>query len=216
MQEKGKIIGIGAEAILIKEKDTLIKKRVKKNYRHEVLDSSLRKLRTRKEAKILEKVSKMGICPKILKVNEQEKTIEMDFIDGKKLSDYLDTFQKEKSLKICKMIGENISKLHELNIIHGDLTTSNMIFAEKENKLYFIDFGLSLESQRIEDKAVDLRLFKQALDSKHFKNSKDFFNAFLSGYKSNKDYDKILTQLKKVENRGRYKQKQLRPKIEGF
>lgn len=212
MQEKEKIIGIGAEAILIKEKNHLIKKRVKKGYRNETLDLMLRKLRTRKEAKILEKVSKLGICPKILKMNEHEKSIEMDFIDGEKLSDYLDTFSKEKSLKICKIVGQNVTKLHDLNIIHGDLTTSNMLFTEKENKVYFIDFGLSIESQRIEDKAVDLRLLKQALDSKHFKNAKEFFDAVLSGYKSSKDYEKILLQLHKVENRGRYKQKQLRPK----
>ncbi|MBS3073540.1 Kae1-associated serine/threonine protein kinase [Candidatus Pacearchaeota archaeon] len=212
MQEKEIIIGIGAEAILIKEKNYLIKKRIKKGYRNETLDLMLRKLRTRKEAKILEKVSKLGMCPKILKMNENEKTIEMDFIDGKKLSDYLDTFSKEKSLKICEIIGQNIAKLHSLNIIHGDLTTSNMIFVEKENKVYFIDFGLSVESQRIEDQAVDLRLLKQALDSRHFKNSKEFFNAVLSGYQSNKNYAKVLLQLQKVENRGRYKQKQLRVK----
>src|SRR3989339_2015060 len=80
MQEKEIIIGIGAEAILIKEKNYLIKKRIKKGYRNETLDLMLRKLRTRKEAKILEKVSKLGMCPKILKMNENEKTIEMDFI----------------------------------------------------------------------------------------------------------------------------------------
>lgn len=207
------IIGIGAEAILIKEKNYLIKKRVKKEYRHEKLDLSLRKLRTRKEAKILEKVSKLGICPKILDVNEHEKIIEMEFIDGKKLSDHLDNFPKEKALKICKMVGKNVAKLHELNIIHGDLTTSNMIFSEKENKVYFIDFGLSVESQRIEDKAVDLRLLKQALDSRHFKNSNDFFKAFLLGYKNSKNYEKTIEQLNKVENRGRYKQKQQRKKV---
>src|SRR4030042_1167648 len=50
------------------------------------------------------------------------------------------------------------------HIINGDLTTSNMIL-NPDNKLYFIDFGLSFHSNKIEDKAVDLHLLKQALNA---------------------------------------------------
>jgi len=207
---KDEIIGIGAEAILIKENNHLIKRRIKKGYRNEILDLMLRKLRTRKEGKILEKISKLKISPEILNMNEQEKTIEMDFIKGEKLSDYLDKYPKKTVFKICKKIGKNLAKLHSLNIIHGDLTTSNMIFSE--NNVFFIDFGLGYESQRIEDKAVDLRLLKQALNSRHFLNSRLFFNKVLEGYKDYKDREKVIIQLNKVENRGRYKQKQLRQK----
>ena len=92
----------------------------------------------------------------------------MPFINGKKLSEHLDEFPLTKQKQICKQIGKSIAKLHKNNIIHGDLTTSNMIL--KDNKTYFIDFGLGFISQRYEDKAVDLHLLKQALEAKHFRN----------------------------------------------
>ena len=87
----------------------------------------------------------------------------MEFIDGKKLSDSLES---QDYKKICKQIAENITKMHNSGIIHGDLTTSNMIF--KNNQVYFIDFGLAFHSSKVEDKAVDLHLLKQALEAKHF------------------------------------------------
>jgi len=101
-----------------------------------------------------------------------------------------------------KTIGEQVAILHNLNIIHSDLTTSNMVLSNK--KIYFIDFGLSFHSTRIEDKAVDLHLLKQALEAKHFSCWKKLFRSFLKGYNP-KEKSKILTQLKKVESRGRYK-----------
>ncbi|MEM4259146.1 MAG: KEOPS complex kinase/ATPase Bud32 [Candidatus Pacearchaeota archaeon] len=161
-----KIIGTGAEAVLIHENGKLIKKRIKKSYRIDILDEKLRKQRTKKESKLLEKASKIISVPKLIKINEKTKEIEMQFLEGKKLSDYLDNLSNAE--EICKAIGENIAKLHDANIIHGDLTTSNMIL--KDDKVYFIDFGLGFESKKIEDKAVDLHLIKQALEAKHLDN----------------------------------------------
>lgn len=125
----------------------------------------------------------------------------MPYIEGKKLSEHLEQLEWRN---ICKIIGNQIAKLHDNNIIHGDLTTSNMIWNEKEKKLYFIDFGLGFISSRIEDKAVDLHLIKQALEAKHFSIYKEAEKIILDNYNS-KDKDKILEQLKKVELRGRYK-----------
>ena len=153
-------------------------------------------------------VSLLIDVPKILKVKENE--IEMDFISGKKLSEHLDKFSEKQALKICKIIGENISKLHASDIIHGDLTTSNMIFQDK--RIFFIDFGLSFHSHRIEDKAVDLHLLRQAFESKHFMHWKKYFQAVLSGYKKYNKSKEILKQLEKVELRGRYKHKQKKQK----
>jgi TP53 regulating kinase-like protein len=128
--------------------------------------------------------------------------IKMEFLDGKKLSKTLD---KEKdSIRICKKIGENIAKLHDAGIIHGDLTTSNMIL--KNNQVYFIDYGLSFESNKSEDKAVDLHLIKQALEAKHYTNFEKYFKAILEGYKISKNSTEILKRLLAVEKRGRYKQ----------
>jgi len=101
------------------------------------------------------------------------------------------------------LIGENLAKLHDNNIIHSDLTTSNMIL--KSDKVYFIDFGLGFESNRLEDKATDLRLIKQAFEAKHSKKSKLYFSSLLKGYYKSKNAKIVLNQLKKVESRGRYK-----------
>ena len=192
----------------------------------------------------------------------------MDFIDGKRLSTNLDSLPLSKQKAICKKIGENIAKLHDADIIHGDLTTSNMILVEDKEKdgknyielvnnksqgafklkgfegeqellsldvkdkkivnnqshevselktsggmgeeegfkVYFIDFGLGFISKKIEDKAVDLHLLRQALGAKHFKNWKDSFEKVLQGYSTSKNSAAVLEQFKKVEKRGRYKE----------
>lgn len=198
-----KLIAQGAEAKLFQEKNRLIKERIKKSYRLKYIDEKIRKFRTKREAKILQK---LDFVPKVLKVDDKNKIIEMDFIDGKLVKNILDDVNKVKRKEICKKIGKNIAELHNLNIIHGDLTTSNFIF---KKKVYFIDFGLSFISNRIEDKAVDLHLLKQALESKHYRHFEDCFKDVLEGYKKVKDYDKILNRLGKVESRGRYKRKSL-------
>ena len=97
-----------------------------------------------------------------------------------------------------------MGKIHDLDIVHGDLTTSNMIL--KDNKIVLIDFGLAQFSSKVEDKAVDLHLFKQALESRHSQVWEKAFTQFLSGYQpANKKEE--LSRLEKVEKRGRNKQK---------
>jgi tRNA A-37 threonylcarbamoyl transferase component Bud32 len=239
---KSNIIGRGAEAVLIQENDLLVKDRIKKGYRLPILDEKLRKQRTRSEAKLLQKASFLIPVPKVIDTDNKEK-IRMEFIQGKKLSDNLNNLINQK--EVCEKIGKNIALLHDSDIIHGDLTTSNMIYVESQesdahstkssaknnlknslkinkkssemleqeesipardtnSKVYFIDFGLGFISRRIEDKAVDLHLLKQALEAKHFQDWESLFAAVLRGYNS-KDKSAILEQLKKVESRGRYK-----------
>ncbi|PIU75878.1 Kae1-associated kinase Bud32 [Candidatus Pacearchaeota archaeon CG06_land_8_20_14_3_00_35_12] len=200
-----KIIGRGAEAILIHKDGSLIKRRIRKGYRIKFLDEKLRKFRTRSEAKLISKASSEIAVPKIFKVDDKNYEIKMDFIDGKILSMNLDKLPLQKSLKICEKIGKNMARIHDLDLIHGDLTTSNMILNKEE--IFFIDFGLGFHSKRIEDKAVDLHLLKQALESKHFKNFKEYFNAVLKGYEFSSNMKKVLEQFKKVESRGRYRGK---------
>lgn len=204
---KQKVISQAAEAVIYlneSEKDNeVVKDRVKKGYRIKELDEKIRKLRTRREGKLLEKAGKIIDIPKINKVNEKTKKIHMEFIEGIKLSQTLDDLPLDAQKKVCKKIGESVHKLHSNDIIHGDLTTSNMIL--KDEKVYFIDFGLGFNSKRNEDKAVDLHVFKQALEARHFKHWKELFNAFIDAYDTNKETGMVLEQLKKVEKRGRYK-----------
>lgn len=198
-----KLIAQGAEAKLFRSENKSVKERIKKSYRLKQIDEKIRKSRTKREAKMLKK---LNFVPKVLYVDEKKKIIEMEFIDGKLVKDVLDNVNKEKRKEICKKIGKNIAELHNLNIIHGDLTTSNFIF---NKKVYFIDFGLSFISNRVEDKAVDLHLLKQALESKHYRHFEECFGFVLDGYKKVKDFEKIVNRLGKVESRGRYKRKSL-------
>jgi len=75
----------------------------------------------------------------------------------------------------------------------------------RHNSVFFIDFGLGFHSDRIEDKAVDLHLIKQALEARHSEIYEKAFSSVLTGYKTSKNYSTTIKQLEKVEKRGRYK-----------
>ena len=198
-----KIIAQGAEAKIIYTGRFIIKHRISKGYRYPILDKKIIKSRTKSESKLLTKASEIINCPKPFFIPAADFTkIKMPFIKGDILSETLNSYLEKKQLAIMKKLGKQVAKLHKNNIIHGDLTTSNIIL--KGEKIYIIDFGLGFISLRIEDKAVDLHLIKQALEAKHFYNWEKLFETFLSGYQY-KETDKVLEQLEKVEARGRYK-----------
>ncbi|MEO2154690.1 MAG: KEOPS complex kinase/ATPase Bud32 [Nanoarchaeota archaeon] len=184
----------GAEAIIIEKDDKVIKKRVRKPYRNEKFDELLRKKRTKREAKILKKLRGVVNVPKIFEVKDDQ--IIMEKVNGSLLKD-LRVENKEFWLKL----GEEISKIHNKGIIHGDLTTKNIIV--QDNKIYFIDFGLSFFSDKIEDKAMDLIVLKDILE---LENRKEKFNWIIEGYKSDKKAE-IIKKIEKIEKRGRYKRK---------
>lgn len=200
------LIAQGAEAKLYKDGNKLIKERIKKGYRHEEIDRRIRKQNTRREHKLLSKASQLINAPKILEYNEAEHKITMGFIDGKTLRDTLDNLPTGKRIELCEQLGKEVAKLHNESIIHGDLTTSNFIL--KEDKIYFIDFGLGFHSTKIEDKAVDLHLLRQAFESKHYQHFQHSFEAVIKGYKEeSKQAKEILNRFEIVEKRGRYKKK---------
>lgn len=203
-----KILAQGAEAIITLDENKIIKDRISKSYRLKELDDKIRKQRTQKEARILFKAKEIINVPRVFNTNKKGEVndkfkIEMEFIDGDKLSEHLNNYHYEKQFEVMQTLGEEVAKLHEKDIIHGDLTTSNTIL--KDKKVFIIDFGLGFISKRIEDRAVDLHLIKQALEAKHFKNWEELFENFLKGYNEYKKHKEVLEQLKKVEGRGRYR-----------
>ena len=204
------IIGKGAEAIITKEEGNAIKKRISKSYRHPELDKKIIKRRTKAETKLLNKASEISHIPKP-KESKEDNEIIMPFIDGFKLSTELDNFPEKEQEEIMFKIGKTVAKLHKEGIIHGDLTTSNMIYAKDQKKgggkVHFIDFGLGYFNGKYEDKGVDVHLLKQALEAKHFKNWKNLFKKFEEGYKSEhpKEAKKVFEKLISIEKRGRYR-----------
>ena len=193
-----KIIAQGAEAKLLKDDGKIIKKRIEKGYRVKELDEKLRGERTELEKRLIEKARTAGVpVPEI--IDKREFNLEIEFIEGEKVKNVLND-----DLSLCDQIGENIARLHNRNIIHGDLTTSNMI--ERDSDIYFIDFGLGYFSQRVEDKAMDLFLLNHVLKSTHYEVWEKAFDKIKQSYIEN--YEKgeaVIERLQEVKKRGRYK-----------
>ena len=191
------LIAQGAEARLFLEGNTVLKQRFPKSYRIKEIDGKLRGFRTRREAKILQKLEAMGFpAPRLIKNDEKESLI-IEKIEGKLVKDVLDNNYKRLSYEI----GKKIAVLHNHSIIHGDLTTSNMILSRK---IYFIDFGLSFFSEKAEDRAVDLHLLKEALESKHYTVWETAFKEAINAYKKEaRNSRETLKRLEAVEEGGR-------------
>jgi len=192
----------GAEATISVDNNIVIKDRVVKSYRLKEIDEKLRRFRTRREAKVLTKLEELHFpAPKLHEMCDKAMQIRMDMIQGNKLRDVL----YQNPIALSEEMGKKIGILHANDIIHGDLTTSNMIL---DNEIKFLDFGLSFFSNKEEDKAVDLHLLRQGLESKHFDVWEKSFAAAIKGYKkTSPDADRVLKRLEQVENRGRNKAK---------
>ncbi|HII96030.1 MAG TPA: Kae1-associated kinase Bud32 [Candidatus Methanofastidiosum sp.] len=185
----------------------VIKKRVKKNYRINEIDDMIRGFRTVKEAKIINKAKISGVySPALYLVDLKEKSIVMEYINGIRLKEHFSSKGLDK--KIGFQIGKSVGSMHKAGIIHGDLTTSNMILSD--GKVYFIDFGLSEESEEIEKQGIDVHLLRQALESTHFDISEELFKIIIEGYSDvvgNKKKDEILQRIEQIEKRGRYRKR---------
>lgn len=196
-------IAAGAEARIIRDGDTIRKERVEKRYRHPDLDARLREDRTRDEARMLQKAYQAGVRVPTVH-NTGDTTLEMEHIDGTLVKEL---FADRDDL--WPVIGEQIARLHNRNVIHGDLTTSNMIrhrTGDGDEDVYFIDFGLGYHSQRIEDKAVDLHLLRDVLDSTHTGVADNAMDTILDAYTDHCDKaEQVLDRYDAIKDRGRYK-----------
>lgn len=211
------LIAKGAESDIVKgkwfdgfddydfETDVITKKRLKKSYRIPEIDNKIRKLRTKSEARILSHVKNSGILtPIIYDVDIHDKNITMEYIKGNTVKDIIDDLSYNKRKELSFKIGEYISLMHEMDIIHGDLTTSNMII-NKNGDLVFIDFGLSYYSNLLEDKADDLLVLKKSIKSVDYNVSLETFNWILDAYLENSNNPlEFRNKIDEIEHRGRY------------
>lgn len=184
----------GAESIIYKKEEILVKERVRKNYRIKELDEKIIKQRTKKEVNILKKLNNLNIpSPKVIK--SYENIIEMEFIDGVSVKQ-LDE-QKRNLEDVFFEIGRLVNRIHSNNIIHGDLTTSNFLFTDK---VYIVDFGLSYISTKAEDKAVDLYVFEKSIRCAH---DLRYITNFYNGYTQQDGSKEVMERLELVRKRGR-------------
>jgi len=202
------ILKRGAEALLILDeyegKPAIVKKRIKKGYRAEALDERLRKERTRREARLLREARALGVpTPKVYAVNEEDATVIMEYVQGERVKELLERLSEKEIKDLFEKIGFYIGKLHSGGLIHGDLTTSNMIL--RDGEIYFIDFGLGFFSKRLEDQGVDLKLLKEAIEATHPKLLNVCWKALISGYsKAYINSEQVLKKVDEIEKRARY------------
>jgi Kae1-associated kinase Bud32 len=195
LYERADIDGIGGEKVLEKV-------RLPKRYRDKGLDGRLSEERLRTEAKLMVEARALGIrVPVIYDIDIKGKRIVMERIVGRTVKDVLSSGEGEKGA-ICRMVGANIGLMHANGVIHGDLTTSNMILADED--LYFIDFSLGRKSDEIEEKGVDVHLLNEAFKSSH-PDHPELFEIALEGYReANPDAELVIRKMHEIEKRGRY------------
>lgn len=201
----------GAEASLYLEywndRKVIMKRRHPKKYRIPELDLLIRSQRTLHEPNIIHNAKEAGVpTPTIFMVDVADANIIMEFVEGKQIKEVLDAVSKDERLNVCKLIGELIGRLHGNGIIHGDLTTSNMILTPY-GKVVFVDFGLSERSIELEPMGVDLHLMKRTLQSTHYKYAKECFKAVMDGYEEalgKEETKKVTVKIREIEKRGRY------------
>ncbi len=202
------LIKKGAEAdiyhILWDGRDAIMKIRKPKSYRNTQLDTRIRHQRTVRESNIICAARTFGIpTPLIYLVDVKKSAIIMQYVKGVTVQSLSD----DLIIYLSGTIGRLVGILHKNGIMHGDLTTSNFVYNQDRNILYMLDFGLSQNTQKPEDHAVDMRLIKEIFNSAHARIMNSSWKKLLQGYTSVVGYDrcaKIKQLVLEIEGRGRY------------
>lgn len=205
------LIKKGAEASLYLAdwhgRRVIIKKRLPKIYRPTVLDEQIRVYRTIHEPQLMHEAKKAGVpTPIIFQVDVVNTTIVMEFVEGKQVKVLLNEVESAERQCVCFTVGESIGKLHAHGLVHGDLTTSNMIMAS-DGKVFFVDFGLGEKNKELEARGVDMHLMNRALQSTHFRFAEECFDAVVNGYSrvvGDRVAKSVLDKIGEIKRRGRY------------
>lgn len=206
----GRLLYRGAEADVLKGswvgREAVFKVRKPLAYRHPVLDESIRRQRTVHEAEAIAAARKAGVStPHVLLVDLGRSTLVLEFVAGERLKDLLGRAKPSESKRHFGELGRVVARLHAAGIMHGDLTTANIMVTRAG--LCLLDFGLSIRSSRLEDCAVDLRLIKETLTGAHSAIAAAAFEELRNGYAGvagTARAKRVFAQLSNVERRGRY------------
>jgi len=195
----GEMLKNGAEAVVYLEegpegRKVLVKERIPKVYRHKEIDEIIRKERNRTEAKLMSEARSYGISTPIIYDVEDFK-LKMQYIEGVTIKYLINP-------EISKNVGKLIGRLHSSGIVHGDLTTSNLMLVGK--KLYLLDFGLAYFDKGLEARGVDVHVLFQTYESTH-RGHEALIEAFKKGYQSTFiDSEDVLKRVGEIKKRARY------------
>ncbi|XP_040465472.1 EKC/KEOPS complex subunit TP53RK [Falco naumanni] len=211
-----RLVQQGAEAHVYRGlflgRPAVAKLRVPKRYRHPALEERLSRRRTAQEARSLLRCRRAGIAaPVVYFVDYATNSIYLeDIVDSVTVQDYIYSVQQSGNdtgslLTLAEKMGELLARMHDEDLIHGDLTTSNILLRSPTEKLdlVLIDFGLSFISGLPEDKGVDLYVLEKAFLSTH-PDTEDMFKALLKTYAdTSKKSGPVIKRLDEVRLRGR-------------
>ena len=147
-------------------------------------------------------------APEVYHSDQTHRRIFMEHItDGTLLKDYIKSLDEpernEKLSTLVELMGVVLAKMHDIDLIHGDLTTSNMIYNADRHELTLIDFGLSHVSGLAEDKGVDLYVLERAFLSSH-PHTEEQFQLLLGSYsRQSEKAAAVIQKLEEVRMRGR-------------
>ncbi|MEN2998993.1 MAG: Kae1-associated kinase Bud32 [Acidilobaceae archaeon] len=180
----------------------VFKYRVPKPYMHPKLAQGLARQRSVREAKVILKAREVGVpAPSLYALFPTLSLIVMEYIEGETLKELADR-EAGKAVELARGAGAIVARLHEAGISHGDPTTSNFILSRGE--LRVIDFGLAEFTKDLEDFAVDVHLFRRAVESAHAKIAQAMFSSFLEGYAEVRDAKEVAERAEEIRLRGRY------------
>ncbi len=192
----------GAEARITEESfyrwKAIRKSRIKKAYRIKEIDLRLRKERTKKEAKIIHEVKKLGVnAPVIYDINDFD--ILMEKLPGKTLLEEMKKLNGDEIRDIMVRIAGIVANLHRGGFSHGDLTTSNIVL---NDDIYLIDFGMAEKDITEENMAVDLLMFEEAVNAAHY-DKVSYLKYFYEEYEKLMG-DKVIRNVEAIKGRRRY------------
>jgi Kae1-associated kinase Bud32 len=210
-----RVIYRGAEADLLRGRwcglDAVFKFRRPLIYRLKVLDDAIRRQRTAREAEMIHDAKRSGAhTPLLYFVDTGNALIVMQWVKGRRLKEAVSSLTPEVVASIFAELGGEVARLHSSGIMHGDLTTSNVLLDNDDNgddELTLIDFGLAIRTTRLEDRAVDLRLVKETLTGAHSEVASKAYAALLEGYGGEVgagEVRAVTRQVAEIERRGRY------------
>jgi TP53 regulating kinase-like protein len=206
-----KLLKKGAEAELYLDTwrgvQVVRKIRRAKPYRLPQLDAAIRRARTIREAQIMHDAKRAGVpTPLIYTVDMERTTIVMEYVAGPQVKTILAQLPAGERRHLCERVGQLIARLHRRNIVHGDLTTSNLIRVAPE-RIVVIDFGLAEYSGELENRGVDLLLLRRTLHSTHHSHARRCFETVVDGYRrvmGESLTDQVVQRVEAIAARGRY------------
>ena len=237
------LVAQGAEGRLYKtthiqpDRPCALKYRPPKPYRHPILDARLTKARISAEAKVLERCCREGVpVPAVYALDAAAGWLMVEWIEGAPVRQGINEWLGERPaddappagetdevplVDLMRRIGDAVGRLHRTCVIHGDLTTSNMMLKPwKEMKngvgsgqdpkrtavagdVILIDFGLATQSMSDEDRAVDLYVLERAFASTHPRAERLFAHVLQAYGQTFKKAPSVLVKLEDVRMRGR-------------